>query len=127
MNHFSVKKIDHIQLAAPKGSEGRAKQFFVDVLGFDEVEKPGVLKKRGGVWFSLGVTQIHIGIEEPFSPAKKAHPAFEVENLEDLKEHLSKHRIDFSVDNKLPGANRIFVNDPFGNRLEFLEWLNSEV
>ncbi|MBP1967932.1 catechol 2,3-dioxygenase-like lactoylglutathione lyase family enzyme [Virgibacillus natechei] len=121
---FSFKKIDHVQLAAPEGSENIARKFFTDILGFEEVEKPKTLKKRGGVWFSFGVNQLHIGIEEPFSPAKKAHPAFEVENIEELKNHLANNEIKYVLDNNLPGANRIYVDDPFGNRIELLEWRN---
>ncbi|MGE7920934.1 VOC family protein [Viridibacillus sp. NPDC093762] len=120
---FVFKSIAHIQLAAPKGSEDKAKRFFGDILGFREIEKPELLKKRGGVWFEFAHYQIHIGIEEPFTPAKKAHPAFEVENIEDLKSHLSKNNIKFIIDGDLPGANRIYINDPFGNRVEILEWL----
>ncbi|MFF3099887.1 VOC family protein [Viridibacillus arvi] len=120
---FVFKSIAHIQLAAPKGSEDEAKRFFGDILGFREIEKPELLRKRGGVWFEFANYQIHIGIEEPFIPAKKAHPAFEIENIEGLKSHLSKNKIKFIVDEDLPGANRIYINDPFGNRIEVLEWL----
>lgn len=119
---FSLLKIDHVQLAAPKGSEDRARQFYSDVLGLKEIEKPEILSKRGGVWFLIGNQQVHIDIEEPFNPAKKAHPAFVVENLNHLKAHLSKHNIEYQVDTLLPGANRIYINDPFGNRIELLEW-----
>jgi catechol 2,3-dioxygenase-like lactoylglutathione lyase family enzyme len=120
---FIFKSIDHIQLAAPKGSEEEAIKFFRDILGFSEVEKPEFLKKRGGVWFKFGCYQVHIGIEEPFSSSKKAHPAFEVENIEDLKQHLTKNNVSFIKDDVLPGANRIYLDDPFGNRIEILEWL----
>jgi len=119
---FSLLKIDHVQLAAPKGSEDRARQFYSDVLGLKEIEKPEILSKRGGAWFLIGNQQVHIDIEEPFNPAKKAHPAFVVENLNHLKAHLSKHNIEYQVDTLLPGANRIYINDPFGNRIELLEW-----
>ncbi|SDZ35988.1 Catechol 2,3-dioxygenase [Evansella caseinilytica] len=122
---FSFKTIDHVQLAAPEGSESRAKNFFTGVLGLEELEKPPALRKRGGVWFRCGSTQIHIGIEEPFSPAKKAHPAFEVENIIDLKKHLTKSGITYIEDDLLPGADRIYVYDPFGNRMELLEWRKS--
>lgn len=120
---FIFKAIDHIQLAAPKDSEDTARKFFKDILGFDEIEKPEELKKRGGVWFAFGNYQIHIGIEEPFSPAKKAHPAFEVENIEELKKHLITNGVDIIEDDKLPGAKRFYISDPFGNRMELLEWL----
>ncbi|MDN4492743.1 VOC family protein [Ureibacillus aquaedulcis] len=119
---FHFKTIDHIQLAAPKGSEEEARTFFNGILGLAEVEKPEELKKRGGVWFAFGNYQIHIGIEEPFSPAQKAHPAFEVENIEALKDHLKNYGIPIVEDNSLPGANRFYVSDPFGNRIEILEW-----
>lgn len=120
---FTFKSIDHIQLAAPKGSEPIAKQFFGELLGFQEIVKPENLRKRGGVWFQFGNYQIHIGIEEPFIPAKKAHPAFEIENIEALKTHLTNNKVPFIVDEDLPGANRIYIHDPFGNRIEILEWL----
>ncbi|WP_280768069.1 VOC family protein [Salipaludibacillus daqingensis] len=116
------KAIDHVQLAAPKGSEDQAREFFGGILQFQELVKPDVLKKRGGVWFNYGNVDIHIGIEEPFSPAQKAHPAFEVENIEKLKQRFKRFGTSFTEDNNLPGANRIYVNDPFGNRLEMLEW-----
>ena len=119
--NFSILQIDHVQLAAPKGSEDRARHFFGDILGLKEIEKPEILKKRGAVWFLIGNQQLHIGIEEPFSPAKKAHPAFEIEQIEALKRHLTNNKIDYQVDHLLPGANRIFLHDPFGNRIELLE------
>jgi catechol 2,3-dioxygenase-like lactoylglutathione lyase family enzyme len=119
---FVFKAIDHIQLAAPENSEETARAFFIGVLGFVETEKPEVLKQRGGVWFQNGKIQVHVGIEKNFSPAQKAHPAFEVENLEELKRHLTSHRVVFTEDDHFPGANRIYLNDPFGNRIEILEW-----
>ncbi|WAA11872.1 VOC family protein [Fervidibacillus halotolerans] len=120
---FDLRKIDHVQLAGPKGCEDQARKFFVDILNFEEEEKPETLKSRGGVWFKKGDIHIHIGIEDPFTPAKKAHPAFEVKNIEKLKSHLIENEIKIIVDDKLPGASRFYTSDPFGNRLEFLEWL----
>ncbi|NHM32246.1 VOC family protein [Neobacillus terrae] len=117
------KSIDHVQLAAPKGSENKARKFFGEILGFTEIEKPEELKKRGGAWFQSGSVQIHIGIEEPFAPAKKAHPAFEVENIEAVMDQLNESGVLFQVDIKLPGSKRFYVDDPFGNRLEILEWI----
>ncbi len=119
---YKIKAIDHIQLAAPKGSEEEARHFYATILGCEEVEKPETLQKNGGVWFAYGTVQIHIGIEHPFVPAKKAHPAFEIENLNLLKEHLQINNVPIIEDNNLPRANRFYAHDPFGNRLEFLEW-----
>lgn len=120
---FVIKKIDHVQLAAPKGCEEAARDFFNGILGLTEVEKPEELKKRGGAWFEFGTFQVHIGVEEPFYPAKKAHPAFFVENIQELKNRLQEKGVHFTEDDNLPGAERIHVHDPFGNRLEFLEWV----
>jgi catechol 2,3-dioxygenase-like lactoylglutathione lyase family enzyme len=122
MMTFQYEKLDHVQLAAPKGSEDLAREFYQEVLGLAEVEKPENLKKRGGAWFSSGDIHIHIGIEEPFYPAKKAHPAILVKNLAGLMDHLDNKKVRYIVDENLPGARRFYVSDPFGNRLEFLEW-----
>ena len=120
---FIFKKLDHIQIAAPKHSENLARSFYGGILGFQELEKPEALKRNGGAWFISGQIQLHIGIEDPFVPARKAHPAFEVENLHALQLHLTKNAIDYIEDDLLPGARRIYVFDPFGNRIEILEWL----
>lgn len=113
--------IDHIQLAALKNSEAAYRHFFHDILGMPEIEKPDNLKKRGGVWFKCGQHEVHIGIQEPFTPATKAHPAFIVKDLALLKETLHAHNIETVEDEPLENAIRFYVNDPCGNRLEFLE------
>lgn len=118
---FSIRSIDHVQMTAPKGSENEAREFFGNLLGLKEVNKPNSLQKRGGVWFEFGDMQLHIGIEEPFNPSKKAHPGFLVECLKNLKEHLVANQIDFVEDDNIAGVNRIFLYDPFGNRIELLE------
>jgi catechol 2,3-dioxygenase-like lactoylglutathione lyase family enzyme len=118
---FKIKSIDHIQLAAPIGSEEEARRFFNGILGMNEIEKPESLKKRGGVWFEFGPYQVHIGSEDPFFPAKKAHPAFAVESIEALKQHLINNGIPVTEDHRIPDVVRFHTSDPFGNRLEFLE------
>lgn len=114
--------IDHIQIAAPDGSEEVERRFFHDILGMEEIEKPDNLKRKGGVWFMCGKHQIHIGIEHDFRPAKKAHPAISVKDIESLKELLVANGILVDDGEKLPGAKRFYASDPFGNRIEFLEW-----
>lgn len=120
---FKFTGIDHVQLAAPKGSEEQARKFFGDILGMEEIPKPSNLAKRGGVWFKCGLHELHIGIQENFTPAKKAHPAFHVDNLEALREHLVSKGVTIVEDEPLEGAIRFYVNDPFGNRIEFLQRL----
>lgn len=118
---FSIEKIDHIQVAAPKGCETTARHFYEEILGMKEIEKPEPLKSRGGVWFEFGFYQLHVGVEEPFTPAKKAHPAFVVKGFEKMKQHLLTEGIEVKDDTGIPGVIRFFVSDPFGNRLEFLK------
>lgn len=120
---FVIKRIDHVQLAAPKGCEEEAREFFTGIFGMNEIEKPDELKKRGGIWFELPGFQIHVGVEEPFSPAKKAHPAFLVKKLDELKYRLKIRKVLFTEDNHIPGVSRIHIHDPFGNRIEFLEYI----
>ncbi|MFD2042878.1 VOC family protein [Ornithinibacillus salinisoli] len=119
---FVYERLDHVQLAAPIGKEDDARTFYSEILGLKEIEKPEPLRNRGGVWFQAGMVHIHIGVEEPFTPAKKAHPAIRVRNIEAMKKYLDSRNIDYISDKNLPGANRFYVSDPFGNRLEFLEW-----
>ncbi|MFF2479855.1 glyoxalase [Paenibacillus sp. NPDC058071] len=117
--------LDHIQLAAPEGCETAARHFFNTLLGWAEIPKPENLKKRGGVWFQCGIHQVHIGVQKDFVPAAKAHPAFRVQNLNELREHLHRNHIQ-TIDDQArveEGIRRFYVNDPFGNRLEFLESL----
>ncbi|MDQ0416689.1 catechol 2,3-dioxygenase-like lactoylglutathione lyase family enzyme [Croceifilum oryzae] len=118
---FQFQGLDHIQLAAPAYSEEKARAFFGNILGMNEIPKPDNLKKRGGVWFAVGTQQLHIGIQKDFSPALKAHPAFQVKNLDGLREQLIHNEIVVIDDEPLEGANRFYVQDPFGNRIEFLE------
>lgn len=121
---YRFSGIDHIQLAAPAGCEAQARYFFIDILGWEEIDKPEPLKGRGGVWFRCGSHQVHIGVQEPFHPAEKAHPAFEVVGLESLKLHIEGYGITIIEDEagSIEGVDRFFMKDPFGNRIEFLEY-----
>ena len=121
MNSHHFLGVDHVQLAAPPGAEEQARKFFGEILGMEELPKPENLRRRGGVWFRCGAHQLHIGIEEEFVPNRKAHPAFLVQNLAALRERLRRAGHQVIEDEALSGAERFYVNDPFGNRLEFLE------
>lgn len=112
---------DHVQLAAPIGSEDEARRFFGDLLGMQEVPKPEKLRVRGGVWFQCGTQTLHIGVETAFVPAKKAHPAFLVQSIEALMQHLKENSVPIRIDEEIPDVIRFFAEDPFGNRLEFME------
>jgi catechol 2,3-dioxygenase-like lactoylglutathione lyase family enzyme len=104
-------------VAAPPGCEIAAREFYGGLIGLVEVEKPEPLRGRGGVWFE----QLHVGVEDEFRPARKAHPALRVENLADLAERLAAAGRRVEWDDALPGTRRFFTSDPFGNRLELLE------
>jgi catechol 2,3-dioxygenase-like lactoylglutathione lyase family enzyme len=116
-----IARIDHIQLAAPKGCEAAAREFYGSILGLTEIEKPEPLRARGGCWFECGEQQLHIGVEAAFQPARKAHPAFAVTDLGKLRESLLARGIKITEDDSLPETKRFFAEDPWGNRLEFLE------
>ncbi|WP_341222816.1 VOC family protein [Loktanella salsilacus] len=118
-----IEFMHHVQLAMPMNGEDRARAFYVDVLCFEEVEKPAILKDRGGVWFTRAAIDLHLGVEEPFIPAKKAHPAFGAPSLDEIIRHLQNRKVAYRRDIDLPTIRRIYIDDPFGNRIELLELL----
>ena len=115
--------MDHVQLAMPKGEEARGRAFYIGVLGMRELAKPAELAKRGGAWFAGGdgaSVQIHLGVEAEFRAARKAHPAVLVADLDGLAEQLEAAGHPVKWDDEQPGIRRLFCDDPFGNRLEFI-------
>jgi catechol 2,3-dioxygenase-like lactoylglutathione lyase family enzyme len=122
---FEFSGIDHVQLAAPEGCETEARRFFGELLGWTEIPKPENLRQRGGVWFQCGTHQVHIGVQKNFVPATKAHPAFCVQNIDALREYLLHNNVRLIDDDARADEDvkRFYLTDPFGNRLEFLEWL----
>lgn len=116
-----IAHLDHIQIAAPEGCEAAARDFYGALLGLLEIEKPESLRVRGGCWFQCGHQQLHIGVEKDFRPAKKAHPAFAASNLDGLRQALLARGINVADDDSIPGIRRFHTEDPWGNRLEFVE------
>jgi catechol 2,3-dioxygenase-like lactoylglutathione lyase family enzyme len=126
--HF--KRIDHVQITIPKGSEDEVRKFYSGLLGLEETEKPDSLKASGGVWFKIAGAELHLGVESP-SPAlpkgeekpSKRHPAFEIENLDVVKKYLAENNVKIKEEIPIPGRKRFSFYDPFGNRIELLEYL----
>ncbi|MEU6079006.1 glyoxalase [Streptomyces sp. NPDC047108] len=116
-----LSAIDHVQLAAPAGSEERLRPYYTGALGMSELEKPPVLAARGGCWFARGAVQLHIGIEGDFRPARKARPGIRVSGIDTLAARITAAGAVVTWDTNLPGHRRFFSEDPVGNRLEFLE------
>ncbi len=117
----SVLGIDHVQVAAPRGCEAEARAFYGDLLGLEELPKPEPLRARGGCWFRAGGQELHVGVEEPFAPARKAHPGLVVSGLDGLAGRLAAAGIAVDWDDTVPALRRFHAADPFGNRLEFRE------
>lgn len=116
-----ITGIDHIQLAIPPGGEAKARPFWCGILNFTEIEKPEALKTSGGAWFVYGPVHLHLGVQVDFVPAKKAHPAFLVDSLAQIRKTFEQHDISIQVDPRTPELPRFYVSDPFGNRIEFIE------
>jgi catechol 2,3-dioxygenase-like lactoylglutathione lyase family enzyme len=112
--------IDHVQLAMPIGAEDAAREFYSGLLGMTEIPKPTELSKRGGCWFESGVVQLHLGVEEAFRPAKKAHPAFRCGDYDALVSRLHAAGLDVTAAEDIPGVRRCHIDDPFGNRIELI-------
>ncbi|MEI5099479.1 VOC family protein [Streptomyces sp. PmtG] len=113
--------LDHVQLAAPPGSEPELRAFYVGVLGMTEVPKPVALAGRGGCWFQAGAVRLHLGVEVGFRPARKAHPGLRVVGIDACAVRLAAGGAPVVWDSGLPGHRRFYTEDPVGNRLELLE------
>jgi catechol 2,3-dioxygenase-like lactoylglutathione lyase family enzyme len=116
-----VLRLDHVQMAMPAGREDEARRFYRDLLGIPEKPKPPALAARGGVWFERGDLKIHLGVDKQFVAARKAHPAFLVADLAALVARFGAAGIAIKSDEPLDGFLRVYADDPFGNRIEFLE------
>jgi catechol 2,3-dioxygenase-like lactoylglutathione lyase family enzyme len=114
--------LDHVQLAMPKGQEELARSFYVQLLGFEEVPKPPELAQRGGAWFRARNVALHLGVDESFIPAKKAHPALRCSRYDALVQHLAINGVEV-IEDPLPfeGKRHCYIADPFGNRIELIE------
>jgi catechol 2,3-dioxygenase-like lactoylglutathione lyase family enzyme len=121
-----IDRLEHVQLAMPPGGEALARAFYSGVLEIPEIPKPPDLAKRGGCWFERGDLKIHLGVESEFRPARKAHPALLVVDLQELIGRLKSAGHDVREDEPLEGCRRVYVDDPFGNRIELMEPTRSQ-
>lgn len=117
---MTIVGLHHVQLAMPGGREDQATSFYEGLLGIPRVTKPPHLEARGGCWFETSSTRIHLGVDDEFTPARKAHPALLTEDLAALRRRLQDAGVEVVDDQPLPGFERFYGYDPFGNRLEFL-------
>jgi catechol 2,3-dioxygenase-like lactoylglutathione lyase family enzyme len=125
--NFSFERLHHVQLAIPPGGEDDGRAFWGVVLGMAELEKPPVLAARGGCWFRGAGLEVHLGVEQDFVPARKAHPGVLVSDLNALAARLGESGVEVVWDGEFPGHDRFYAADPFGNRLEFLQPTTSPV
>jgi catechol 2,3-dioxygenase-like lactoylglutathione lyase family enzyme len=120
----TLPRLHHIMIAIPPASEPTARAFYVDLLGLDEVPKPESLCGWGGLWLASGSLDIHLGIDQDFHPARKAHIALQLQDLEQIRARLHRHGYQVGpVECELPGYERFYVSDPFGNRIELMRAL----
>lgn len=118
---MKIKSLHHLQLCVSPAEEEPARQFYIQKLGFEEIPKPAALLMNGGFWCRAGAIELHIGLEESAGTKSKRHPAFEVEDLEDARNYLTKLSVEMKEEIQVPGVNRFSFFDPFGNRIELLE------
>jgi catechol 2,3-dioxygenase-like lactoylglutathione lyase family enzyme len=120
---FELIGIHHVQLAMPDGEDADAVRFYADTLGLTQVPRPEALSPRGGVWFLSGDLEVHLGVEDQFRPAVKAHPAILVNGLRTIRTRIEEAGYKISDTVQIEGYDRVYVRDPFGNRLELIEAL----
>ncbi|HEV2363561.1 MAG TPA: VOC family protein [Caulobacteraceae bacterium] len=117
---MKIQAVDHVQIAMPAGGEDQARAFYGVLLGLREKPKPPVLAVRGGCWFQGAGAEIHLGVDPDFRPARKAHVAFKVDEIGSFRERARNAGYEVREDDDIEGVDRVFVFDPFGNRLEFV-------
>ena len=113
--------LDHVQIAIPVGGENKAREFYSGILGFSEIQKPLAMTGRNSIWFVAGSVNLHLGIEPNFHPAKRAHPALIVDDLDRILAACGRASLTFKPDTSFGGFRRFHVFDPFGNRLELMQ------
>lgn len=124
---ISIKGLDHIQICIPVGEENTARSFYLDLLQFEEVEKPEALKKNGGFWCRAGRVNLHIGVETFEKTISKRHPAFLVDDIHGARNILRKHNVSIKEETPIPGVDRFSFYDPFMNRIEFLQKTSTDL
>lgn len=118
---INILRLNHVQICIPFGAEERAREFYGGLLGLEEIEKPEVLKKNGGLWYRMGDIQLHVGVEDMGEGASKRHPAFEVEGIKEVRAYFERSGVRVKDEPSVPGFERFSFYDPFGNRVELLE------
>ena len=121
---MTVLAIDHVQLAMPEGGETAAQDFYEGLLGLSRVPKPPHLEGRGGCWFENDSVKVHLGVEADFRPARKAHPALAVEGLKRLVQRMRAAGVVVRDAESMDTRCRAYADDPFGNRIELIEYLH---
>jgi catechol 2,3-dioxygenase-like lactoylglutathione lyase family enzyme len=123
---IKIRRLDHVQVCIPRDvdAEDRAREFYGNLLGLEEIEKPDVLKANGGMWYGVADVQLHIGVEDVVAPSKR-HPAFEIEDVPGVRNHLEQNGVRTRDEPDIPGVRRFSFFDPFGNRIELLEKMKS--
>ena len=116
-----ILRLDHVQIAIPVGAEARAREFYNGILGLTEIAKPAEMAGRSSIWFISGPVNLHLGIEADFHPAKRAHPALVVDDLDDILAACEGAGLVTRPDTSFNNFRRVHIFDPFGNRLELME------
>jgi catechol 2,3-dioxygenase-like lactoylglutathione lyase family enzyme len=122
---INIKRLDHVQVCIPRGTEPEAREFYGGLLGLEEIAKPEALRENGGMWYKVADVQLHVGVEEVVAPSKR-HPAFEVERVEEVRAFLERNGVRTRDEPSLPGIARFSFFDPFGNRIELMERMTTD-
>jgi catechol 2,3-dioxygenase-like lactoylglutathione lyase family enzyme len=115
---MTVLGIDHVQVAAPPGSDAESRRFYGELLGLEEIPRPATMPNPNGCWFRAGAQELHVGIDDAFRAATKAHPSLVVDDLRALVARLDQAGVPAKPDTAIPEVERCYVHDPFGNRIE---------
>lgn len=119
---MKIQRLHHAQITIPEGQEMEGRAFYCDLLGLPEKEKPESLAERGGFWLQVRGVEVRVGTESAVDRSRtKAHLAYEVDDLQAWRRHLSAKGVAIQESIPIPGYDRFEIRDPFGNRIEFIQ------
>ncbi|MEK6303117.1 MAG: VOC family protein [Acidobacteriota bacterium] len=125
---IEIIEINHIQITVPRMAEEDSKRFYRDLLGLEEIAKPGYLKALGGAWFRRGSVEVHLSVEDVAAENNESrrHICYLVADLAESETRLRNAGVEIIPDDRpIAGWKRFYLRDPGANKIEIAQRVES--